>query len=156
MLHTKLSRTAAALKNWNKKKVRWATFISGIANEVIFRLDLAQEDRELTEAERNLRSLLKIKLLGIAAIDRARWRQKSRVTQIKEGDASTRFFHLRANGECRKNHIPVLNGANDPVSDHEGKAKILLDRFKQHMGTPFSRTNTLNWNSLGLPRLDLT
>ncbi|MCC5686429.1 hypothetical protein LH611_28655, partial [Klebsiella pneumoniae] len=70
VLQAKLSRTTAALKNWYKKRVRWATFISGIANEVIFRLDQAQEDRELTEAERNVRSLLKMKLLGIAAIDR--------------------------------------------------------------------------------------
>lgn len=74
VLHTNLSRTAAALKNRNKQKVRWASFMSGLANEVILRLDLAQEDRELTEEERNLWSLLKAKLPGFAAIDRARWR----------------------------------------------------------------------------------
>lgn len=130
--------------------------MSGIANEVIFQLDLAQEDRQLTEAERKLRSLLKAKLLGFAAIDRARWRQKSRLTTIKEGDANTRFFPLRANGRCRKNHIPVLNGQTGPVSDHATKAQILLDRFKGIMGSPLLRTVSLNWEALNLPHLDLS
>lgn len=66
--------------------------MSGIASEIIFRLDLAQEERTLSDEERRLRGLLKAKLLGLAAIDRARWWQKSRLTEIKEGDASTRFF----------------------------------------------------------------
>ncbi|XP_073367565.1 uncharacterized protein [Aegilops tauschii subsp. strangulata] len=92
VLHTKMSRTAKALRIWSKYKRRWAVFMSGLANEVIFRLDLAQEERALSEEERHLRGLLKAKLLGIAAVDRARWRQKSRITEIKEGDASTRFF----------------------------------------------------------------
>lgn len=74
VLHCKLSRTARALRLWNKQKSRWAVFMSGIANEIIFRLDLAQEERALSEDERRLRGLLKTKLLGLAAIDRARWR----------------------------------------------------------------------------------
>ena len=152
VLHTKMSRTAKALRIWNKHKRRWVVFMSGLANEVIFQLDLAQEERALSDEERHLRGLLKAKLLGIAAVDRARWRQKSRITEIKEGDASTRFFHLRASGRRWKNHIPVLLGRDGPVSDHVGKADILRDRFKNLMGTPFVRSATLNWEELGMPR----
>jgi hypothetical protein len=98
VLHTKLSRIAKALKSWNKGLVRWAKFVSSVADEVIFNLDVAQEDRSLSAEERTLRSLLKSKLLGFAAIDHIKWRQRSRITWIREGDANTRFFHLRANG----------------------------------------------------------
>jgi hypothetical protein len=40
------------------------------ADQVIFSLDVAHEDRALTAAERRLRTLLKNKILGIAAVDR--------------------------------------------------------------------------------------
>jgi hypothetical protein len=98
VLHTKLCRTAKALRKWNRGLVRWAKMVSGIADEVIFSLDVAQEDRELSGEEKQLRSFLKSKLLGIAAIDRIKWRQRSRITWIREGDANTKLFHLRANG----------------------------------------------------------
>ncbi|XP_073362920.1 uncharacterized protein [Aegilops tauschii subsp. strangulata] len=156
VLHTKLSRTAKALKAWNKQKMRWTAFMSALASDVIFGLDLAEEERALTEAERGLRAQLKAKLLGFAAVDRARWRQKSRMTEIREGDASTRFFHQRASGRRRKNYIPHLSGADGPVFEHEGKAKILFDRFKNLIGAPFTRTARLNWVLLGLPRRDLS
>lgn len=149
VLHTKLYRTARALKEWNKHKKRDMVFLSGVANEVIFMLDLAQEERELSEGERNVRAMLKAKLLGFAAVDRARWRQKSQLTEIKEGDASTRFFHLRASGRRRKNYIPTLKGRDGLVSDHASKAKLLFDRFRELMGSPHGRSAGLNWEELG-------
>lgn len=63
VLHTKLCMTAKALKKWNKGLIRWAKFVSDVADEVIFNLDVAQEDRVLTAEERQLRSLLKSKLI---------------------------------------------------------------------------------------------
>jgi hypothetical protein len=65
VLHTKLSRTEKALKRWNKEKVRWTIFASNVASEVIFNLDLAQEERQLTNEERSLRADLKNKLLQL-------------------------------------------------------------------------------------------
>ena len=41
VLHTKLCRTAKALKNWNRGLVRWDKFVSQVADEVIFNLDVA-------------------------------------------------------------------------------------------------------------------
>jgi hypothetical protein len=63
-LYAKLSRTAKALRKWNKDNVRWTKFVPAVADEVIFNLDVAQEDRNLTPNERRLRSMLKSKLLG--------------------------------------------------------------------------------------------
>jgi hypothetical protein len=134
-LHTKISRTAKALKKWNKDNVKWTKFASAVADEVIFNLDVAQEDRSLSPEERRLRSMLKSKLPGFAAIDRMRWKQRSRINWIREEDANTKFFHLRANGRRRKNHIPTILGQMGIVSDHGEKAEILLQHFTGLMGS---------------------
>jgi hypothetical protein len=46
-LHTKLSRTATALRKWYKQKQKEDRTQEDISNEVIFQQDLAQEDRVL-------------------------------------------------------------------------------------------------------------
>jgi predicted transcriptional regulator len=58
---------------------------------------MAQENRLLSNEERELRSRLKKRVIGLAALERSRKRQASRITTLKEGDADTRFFHLRVN-----------------------------------------------------------
>ena len=93
-----------------------------IANDVILNLDIAQESRDLTEEERKFRASLKNKLLGIAAIDKIRWRQRSRISWLRDGDANTRIFHLRANGTPRKNHISSLLGL-------QGLSMIMMTRL---------------------------
>ncbi|KAM0882066.1 hypothetical protein ACQ4PT_032540 [Festuca glaucescens] len=156
VLHIKLSRTSKVLRKWSRGNASWAKFLSAVADDIIFNLDLAQEKRELSLDERELRLKLKSKLLGVAAIDRIRWRQRSRNSWIREGDANTRFFHLRANGRRRKNHIPSLIGENGNVSKHEDKAKILLQHFTMLMGTNLPPENELNWANLGLPTAELS
>jgi len=56
----------------------------------------AQEERILTEEERDFKSYLRAKALGMAAFQRARARQHSRLTWIRKGDSNTRFFQLHA------------------------------------------------------------
>jgi hypothetical protein len=130
--------------------------VSGIADEVIFNLDVAQEDRVLTAEERQLRGLLKNKLLGIAAIDRIKWRQRSRNTWIREGDVNTKFFHLRANGHQWKNHIPSLIGPAGLVTKHEEKEHILLQHYKTLMGIGVAADVDLNWEALNINLADLS
>ncbi|KAM0908018.1 hypothetical protein ACQ4PT_015733 [Festuca glaucescens] len=89
ILHTKLCRIAAALKMWNRSLVREMVWLSNLANEIILGLDIAQEERDLTDEERQLRSFLKDKLLGFAAIDRSKWLKE-------EGNANTKLFHLKS------------------------------------------------------------
>lgn len=126
-----------------------------IANELIFQLDLAQEDRRLSPLELDFRKSLKSRLLGYAAIDRARWRQKSRMIWIKAGDANTKLFHLRANGRRRKNHMPSLQGEAGIVKDHSGKEIFLKDFFVQLLGERRRRDLSLDFNFLGIQRRNL-
>ncbi|XP_051228971.1 uncharacterized protein [Lolium perenne] len=151
-LHIKLSRTASALRKWYKNLQKEAAFQEDIANEVIFQLDLAQEERELTPDERLLRQFLKARLLGIAAFER-----RARLDWIKSGDANTRFFHLRANGLRRKNHIPSLVSADGAeVTDHAAKANILHKHFVNLLGKTSQRQNRLNWDALGIQLVNLS
>ena len=80
----KLERTAADLKIWSRATFGRATMQFHIANEGIRLLDLAQESRRLSTAEINLRKQLKLKVLGLAAIERARRRQASRITWLQD------------------------------------------------------------------------
>ena len=91
----KLERTAADLKIWSKAHFSDAKLQFHIAAEIVLRLDVAQETRRLSDAEFNLRKLLKLQLLGLAVIDRARKRQASRLTWLRVGDGGTKFFHVK-------------------------------------------------------------
>jgi hypothetical protein len=71
-LHTKLSRTAIALKSWYKNLQKEARLQEDIGTEVIFQLDFVQKEREISADERLLIQYLKSKLLGTAAVERAK------------------------------------------------------------------------------------
>lgn len=76
-----------------------------MALNLILRLDTAQESRRLSPEEAKLRSILKKRVIGLAVIERSRKRQASRVKFLKEGDANTKFFHLKINARRMKNFI---------------------------------------------------
>jgi hypothetical protein len=65
-----------------------------ICREAIKQLDITQESRELVHVERQLIKTLKLRLLGLAAIERSRARQKARITWLRHGDANSRFFFI--------------------------------------------------------------
>jgi hypothetical protein len=82
-----------------------------ICREVVDQLERAQEVRQLAEAKRNLIKVLKARLLGLAAIEKCRVRQKSRVIWLKKRDANTKFFHIMANIRRKKNYIHTLHSS---------------------------------------------
>lgn len=119
------------------------------------RLDIAQESRPLTPLESQLRKTLKLKVIGLAAIERARRRQASRVTWLRVGDANTKFFHAKMNARRRKNFISSLSTGARIATSHEDKAEILHQHFAGNLGSTGARPYTLDWASLDLPTLPL-
>lgn len=103
-----------------------------IASKLIFRLDLAQEEWNLSAQEILFRRSLKQKLLGLAALDRVRLRQRSRQVWIKASDANTRFFQIKASARRRKNFIQHLLTDSGMVHSHEEKGQELFNVYKQH------------------------
>lgn len=112
-----MQRVAVDLKTWSKSLFGGAKLQFHITNEVILRLDVAQESRALSEEEFRLRKLLKMKVLGLAAIERARKRQASRITWLRAGDANTKLFNAK-----RKDFIHTIKVDNGELTKHSKKA----------------------------------
>jgi hypothetical protein len=91
----KLFITGKALKEWSRTLISDARMKLHMAQEVILRLDTAQEHRPLSDAEFHLRAKLKRRILGWAVIKKARRKQCSRVAYLREGDANTKKFTSR-------------------------------------------------------------
>jgi hypothetical protein len=108
VLDTKLKATAKALRSWGQRKQSHFMLLFQIANEVILRLDEAKERRSLSGEERKLRAFLKGKCLALASLERTRLRQQARIRDIQEGDANSKYFHMKANARRRKHLIPIL------------------------------------------------
>ena len=125
-----------------------------MALEFILRLDLAQEQRELSPEERDLRKRLKRRIISLAVLKKSRKRQNSRITNLK-GDANTRYFHLRVNHQRRKNLIHRLKHNNGWVMNHEQKEKIIHDHFTEAIGRGGPRTKDFNWQNLEFEEIDL-
>lgn len=148
ILHNRLQNTARALKKWSKSLFSEARLQMQMANEVILRLDIAQESRMLSKTESELHRQLKQQLLG-------RRRQSSRIIQIKEGDACTKFFHQRAKGRRKQNMIVYLRDeAGTLVWKHDEKETILHQHFLGVLTNRINRRHTLDWDNLGLSRVD--
>lgn len=70
-LAMKMVRTARDLKCWSKSFFSQAKMHFHLAAYIVLRLDVAQERRRLSDAEFTLRKLLKLRLLGLAVLERA-------------------------------------------------------------------------------------
>lgn len=115
----------------------------------------AQENRELSQAKFELCTKLKRRLLGWAVLKRARRKQCSRINYLREGDANTKFVHLKVNGRRRKNFIQRLRDGAGRATTHEDKQRILTEHFTTMMSPPDARTTDFNWNALNLSQVDL-
>jgi hypothetical protein len=128
-----------------------------MAQEIILRLDEAQEFRALSDAEYNLGTKLKKKrILSWLVIEKARKKQCARISNIREGDANTRFFHLRANGRRRKNFIQRLRHQGGWLYSHADKQRLVQDHFATNMTSPLPRARDFSWADLGLSAPNLS
>ena len=91
----------------------------------MLQLEAAQEQRMLATMELDLHHRLKARSMGLAAIEKTRIRQRSRLTYIRCGDANTKFFHIRASARRRKNYIHYLYTDEGIAIAHEEKEKVI-------------------------------
>lgn len=106
-----------------------------LAKELILRFDVAQETRVLSDEEQEFKRELKKLCLSLASLERTTARQRSRQLQLREGDASTKLFHLHATYRSRKNHTVSLQLGNNTAFTLDDKAEMLHSYFSDVLGS---------------------
>jgi hypothetical protein len=77
------------------------------------------------------------------------------VLWISEGDALTRFFHVHANSRRRWHCIHTLEHQGHVLVARDQKTLTVYDFFKDILGVPLKRVNSLNLDLLDLPSAEL-
>jgi hypothetical protein len=147
ILFHKMRRMTKALNIWSHRLFSNSKVLMHAALLVILHLDLAQERRLLSANERELRARLKRKVIAVSVVERARKKQSARIANIEEGDANTKFFHLRVNARRRKNFIQCIKYNNGWVTEHSAKEQIIHNHFNSVMCKGHSHTLDFNWDT---------
>lgn len=147
-------RVAKDIKVWSNSLFNDTKLQFHMASETILWLDVAMEKRQLTPAEFNLGKMLKLRVLGLAAIERARRCQASRITWFKAGNANTAYFNAKINSRKKKNFIITLTTNSRVATEHEEKVDLIHEHFNSILGSSEARRCTINWQELQLPIVD--
>jgi len=90
--------------------------------------DLLQESRELSEEEIMVRTTIVVELEELAKNEESKWRQKSRVLWLKQGDNNTKFFQRMANAHRQYNTIDRLMVRGVEIVE-PGDIKVAMIKF---------------------------
>jgi hypothetical protein len=98
---------------------------------------------------------MKVKCLGIAALERCMWRQRSRFLWLKEGDCNSKFFHVKASARRRKSLIPSITVNDVTTVDQERKKEAIWKHFNDLIGTYKPSSSSINLSILQFPVIDM-
>jgi hypothetical protein len=147
-LHIKMRRLATSIKIWKAQQVGNIELQLAIVQVVLLCLEKAQERRQLSEIELHLLRSLKAKSLGLAAMQKSRVKQHSRLKWIKQGDANTKFFHLHANIRRNQHFIKELQSETGIVMTQQDKEEAIFNFYNSILGVPPARNSSLDWTAL--------
>ena len=101
---------------------------------------------------------MKLELYSLLKQEEIYWKQRSRITWLKEGDSNTKYFHLMANGKRNKNYIPRILHNGLWTERNQELGKIFTDHFQLLLGSPRPYRFLLDWQNLFVynERLDLS
>lgn len=129
-----LKRTRYDLKNWASKRSP-AHLREAAAKQIINLIDLKEEARTLSNAEKRLRFVVSDTLHSAIAEKIAFWKQRGKVRAAIDGEENTQYFHAAASQRLRKNTITSLLTDGTEFHSHAQKATILKDHFTALIGS---------------------
>jgi len=131
----------AKFKNLRRVLKAWQAHLSSLKANihniklVLAFLEILEEFRDLSLFEWNFKTVLCDKLTSLLEQQRIYWKQRGTIKWVKFGDEGTKFFHANATIKFNRNLITTLKDPNGSlVSNHEQKATILWEAFKERLG----------------------
>lgn len=155
VLDYKFRNVAKVLRRWSNAKISSVRLQLAMAREVIQRFDEEEESRVLSQWEAELHKTLKLRVLGLASLAHTIARQCSRLLFLAEGDANTKFYHLQACHQSRKNRIDLLRIHGADVVSNVAMADALYEYYIGVLGTNFERSKKFDLHALGVPHMDM-
>jgi hypothetical protein len=98
--------------------------------------DSLEEDRILSQEERQLREQSYERLALELKQRAAYWKQRAKFRAVREGDSNTAFFHAHATTRMRRNNIKSIAVNGVQVTNHSVKVHALTEHFKGIIGVP--------------------
>ncbi|XP_020258606.1 uncharacterized protein LOC109835017 [Asparagus officinalis] len=121
--------------------------ISNLSSQ-IHALNICEESRNLSPQEIQLRSDMKDQILSLAKAEEIKWKQRSRIQWLKEGDNNSAFFHKVASYHRRKKFVPHLLINDSIISSDSAIKDSFFSFFSNLFGqAPASRLSP-NWSTL--------
>jgi hypothetical protein len=148
LLTAKFKNLRKGLRTWKQQLPNLARTINNIKSVLHF-LETIEILRDLSLPEWNFRNLVTEKLIFLLKQQKIYWKQRGKIKWVREGDAGTKFFHAHATIKHRRNTIAVLKDTQgNSCQQHEEKAALLWDSFKQRLGTSEFSSMVFDLNGL--------
>ncbi|KAH1114715.1 hypothetical protein J1N35_008093 [Gossypium stocksii] len=160
----KLRKLKGAVRKWNGENSNVLEKRIKDIEERIKTLDVESESRELTKLELDEMRRLNLNLGELLKFKESIWRQKSRMSWIKEGDSNTGFFHSAVKFKAKRKMVNRMKFGNSWYCDPKVLKEKLVDYFNDHFSCPlrkwkmdlvlnFKRLNESEARNLELPFL---
>ncbi|KAM0844489.1 hypothetical protein ACQ4PT_057047 [Festuca glaucescens] len=130
-LMEKISNTSGQLKEWSMETFGMVT--KQIKNRRA-KLSKLWKGPKTAARDDNVRKI-SLELDELLHREEMMWRQRSRVSWLKEGDRNTSYFHRKANWRQSKNTIKRIRGLNGNWTDDPEDIKKLANEFFNELYT---------------------
>ena len=151
-LTSKFKNLRSVLRVWSSNLSSLSKLIKQVKSLIYF-METMELLRDLTIQEWNFRNILYDKLASLLMMRKVYWKQRSKVTWVREEDAGTKLFPAHATVRHRRNTISsLLNDSNLHVSDiikKQDSSRSLLNR-------DWELQNLWEWLSTWMTCLPLT
>jgi hypothetical protein len=150
-ISAKLKNVRQALKQWSKSISKLSLLIEN-CEKVLKQVDDMEQARCLTVPESNFRKILKNHIIRLMSYKQQYWKKRCTERWIKFGDENSKFFHRLATERHRKNSIASITSTDGiTVTEHEAKASILFQAYKNRLGVSDNHNMLFNLNHLFSP-----
>ena len=144
----KFKNPRRVIKQWQKHLSSLKANIAGVKLVLSF-IGFVEEFRDLSPQEWNFIELLTQKLISLLRQQKIYWKQRGTIKWVTYGDARTKKFHVKATIRHNRKLITSLeNPAGDLIYDHNAKANLLWESYKERLSLTAYESMSLNLDSL--------